>query len=160
LDNEDYDRQIISSILENILDSISIKYQCRVARKERNEFVLRELLDCISSKLQKALRVQHLVKCEDGQYTDSAFALEQGLKPMIDSLKQLSAIRNQVGAHFNWDGSLVSDADVLEFGNQVYNFGKLLICPETGTFPDKNKSGSYYETRTGAIRLHPLTEPA
>jgi DNA repair exonuclease SbcCD ATPase subunit len=165
LDDEDYDRQIISSkagiILENILDFISIKFQCKVARKDRNEFVLRELLDCISSKLQKALRVQHLVKNEDGIYsTDMPFSVEQDLKPMIDEFKQLSAIRNQVGAHFNWDGSMVTDKDVLEFGNKVYNFGKLLICPETGMFPDKSKSGSYLETRTGSIRLHPLQEPA
>jgi energy-coupling factor transporter ATP-binding protein EcfA2 len=163
LDDEDYDRQIISSkagiILENILDFISIKYQCKVARKDRNEFVLRELLDCISSKLLKVLKVQHLVKGEDGVYSGSEFILEQELKPIIDNFKQLSPIRNQVGAHFNWDGSTVPDKDIIAFGEAVYEFGKLLICPETGMFPDKN-SGSYLETRNGSVRLHPLMEPA
>ncbi len=161
--SEDFDRQRIANIagtvLENVLDFLSIKYQCKLARKHRNEFVLRELLDCLSLKLQKMLKVQRLVKNDKGIYEETVGSTEQELKPLIDELKQLSTIRNQVGAHFNFDGSLVSDQDVELFGQKVYEFAELLICPDLGNFPDRNKSGSYHETRSGAIRLFPFAEP-
>lgn len=164
LTSNDFDRQRIANlagtVLENVLDFLSIKYQCKLARKHRNEFVLRELLDCLSSKLQKVLKVQHLAKNPEGLCDETVGTTEQELKPLIDELKQLSAIRNQVGAHFNFDGSLVSDTDVELFGQKVSELAALLICPDLGNFPDKNKSGSYHETRSGAIRLYPFAEPA
>jgi hypothetical protein len=163
LESNDFDRQRIANLsgtmLENVLDFLSVKFQCKLPRKPRNEYQLKELLDCISSKLQKLLRVQHLVKDENGKYTDSSFTRELDLKPLIDNLKHLSAIRNQVGSHYNFDGSLVSDKDIEKFGKLTLEFAELLVCPECGSFPDRNKSGSYHETRTGSIRLHPLVEP-
>ena len=41
---------------------------------------------------------------------------------VIDKLKQLKAVRNQVVAHFNFDGQLVSDDDVIEFGTATVEF--------------------------------------
>lgn len=164
LDHNEFDRQRISSlagtVLENVLDFISVKYACKVPRKPKSEYVLRELLDCISSKLQKVLKVQHFKKDELGIYDYSTFIKEQELKPMLDALRQMSAVRNQVGAHYNFDGSLVSDQDVEAFGEMVYEFTQNLVCPEKGNFPDRNKSGSYLETALGSIRLFPLTEPS
>jgi len=164
LDNTDFDRQRISNlagtVLENVLDFISIKYHCKVPRKPKNEYVLRELLDCISSKLQKVLKVQRFKKDDLGIYDYTNFLKEQELKPLLDSLKQLSAVRNQVGAHFNFDGSFVSDKDVEDFGNLVYEFTENLVCPEKGNFPERDKSGSYFETASGSIRLFPLSEPS
>nr|MBA3284761.1 hypothetical protein [Nitrosopumilus sp.] len=66
---------------------------------------------------------------------------------------------NQVGAHFNFDGSLVSDGDIEDFGKATVEFAELLICPDCGALPDRNKSGSYWETKTGSIKLFPLIEP-
>ncbi|MES2268691.1 MAG: AAA family ATPase [Bacteroidota bacterium] len=164
IDADYFDRQRISNlagtILENILDFLSIKYQCKISRKVRQDYVLSELLNCLSSKLLKVMKVAHLEKNSEGVYDDLLKINEYELKPIIDVLKQLSAIRNQVGSHYNFDGSLVSDSDIEEFGNKVYDFAKLLICPINGNFPDKNKSGSYHETRTGSIRLYPLMEPS
>lgn len=163
LEADNFERQRIANLagtmLENVLDFLSVRFQCKLPRKPRNDYQLKELLDCISSKLQKFLRVQHLAKDEKGNYIDDSFTKQQDLKPLIDNLKQLSAVRNQVGAHFNFDGSLVSDKDVEEFGTLTLEFAELLVCPECGSFPDRNKSGSYHETRTGSIRLHPLVEP-
>ncbi|ATP57789.1 hypothetical protein CPT03_15610 [Pedobacter ginsengisoli] len=164
LDDHDFDRQRISNlagtVLENVLDFISIKYHCKVPRKPRNEYVLRELLDCISGKLQKVLKVQRFEKNALGAYDYSVVSREQELKPLLDGMKKLAAIRNQVGAHFNFDGSMVSDTDVQEFGTLVYEFTENLVCPEKGNFPEKDKSGSYFETSSGSIRLFPLSEPA
>lgn len=164
LDSDDFDRQRISNlagtVLENVLDFLSIKYHCKVPRKPRSEYVLRELLDCISSRLQKVLKVQRFQKNELGAYDYSVVSSEQYLKPLLDSMKKLTAIRNQVGAHFNFEGSMVSDNDVMEFGRLVYAFTENLVCPEKGNFPEKDRSGSYYETSSGSIRLFPLSEPA
>ncbi|GAP70573.1 hypothetical protein BA6E_1255 [Bacteroidales bacterium 6E] len=158
----DFERANISSlsgrILENVLDYLTVKYSCRLPRKPKNDYQLKELLDGLSSKLLKVMNVQSMTKNEDGKYSHEVNS-ETELKLLIDRLKQLTAVRNQVGAHFNFDGSLVSDADVKEFGNLTFEFAKLLICPEDGSLPDRDKSGSYLETRSGSIRLYPLREP-
>lgn len=161
LDSGDFNRRNISGLagttLENILDYLTVLYQCRLPRKPKNDFALRELLDSISAKLQKVLKVQHLSK--DGQ-GNMSIANEVEIKPIIDRLKQLSAIRNQVGAHFNLEGSQVSDKDVLEFAALTLELAKTITCPETGAFPDRDKTGSYFETKSGLVRLHPLREPS
>src|SRR5258708_5408524 len=143
-------------ILENILDFLTIKFNCRVPRKPKNDYQLSELYG-LSKDLLKNFKVEHFMKDISGKYLS---ALKQvDLKPIIDKLKALKAIRNQVGAHYNFDGSLVSDSDIEDFGNTTVDFAELLICPECGALPDRNKSGSYWETKTGSIKLYPLIEP-
>lgn len=144
-------------ILENLLDFVTLKFGCKVARKPKNDYQLSELLDGLSKDLLKNFKVEHLEKDETGKYTTVIKQVD--LKPVIDKLKALKAVRNQVGAHFNFDGSLVSDGDVEDFGNATVEFAELLICPECGALPDRNKSGSYWETKTGSIKLFPLMEP-
>lgn len=141
-------------ILENLLDFVTLKFGCKVARKPKNDYQLSELLDGLSKDLLKHFKVEHLEKDVTGKYT--AVIKQVDLKPVIDKLKALKAVRNQVGAHFNFDGSLVSDGDVEDFGNTTVEFAELLICPECGALPDRNKSGSYWETKTGSIKLFPL----
>lgn len=163
LEATDMDRQRIANLagttLENVLDFITLKFRSKLPRKPANDYTLSDLLNGISSKLSKVLKVQHLGKGEDEKYTDSIMDKEEMLKPRLDALKQLTAVRNQVGAHFSFAGSLVSDQDVRTFGEKVLEFAELLTCPDSGAFPDRNKSGSYYESRSGSIRLFPLTEP-
>jgi len=52
-DTKYFDRQKITSsagiILENILDYLSLLYGCKLQRKPRNDYQLRELLDSLSS---------------------------------------------------------------------------------------------------------------
>lgn len=144
-------------ILENLLDFVTLKFGCKVARKPKNDYQLSELLDGLSKDLLKNFKVEHLEKDATGKYTTVIKQVD--LKPVIDKLKALKAVRNQVGAHFNFDGSLVSDGDVEDFGNATVEFAELLICPECGALPDRNKSGSYWETKTGSVKLFPLMEP-
>jgi len=148
---------LAGTTLENILDYLTVLYQCRLPRKPKNDFALRELLDSISSKLQKVMKAQHLSKDALGTLS---IAKEFEIKPILERLKQLSAVRNQVGAHFNFDGSLVSDKDVTEFANLILEFAGIITCPETGMFPDRDKSGSYFETKSGIVRFYPLREPS
>jgi AAA domain len=163
-DTKYFDRQKITStsgiILENILDYLSLLYGCKLQRKPKNDYQLRELLDSISKKLISSLRVQHFEKDKNtGKYVDTTIIKEADLKEVLDKIKDLAIIRNWVGAHFNYDGSMVSDTDVENFGKFTVELAELLTCPESGQFPDRDKSGSYWETKTGSIRLHPLKEP-
>jgi len=160
-----YDRQKIASLagttLENILDFLTVLYQCRLPRKPKGDYAMRELLDSISLKLQKVLKVQHLEKdFSTRKVIEGKYLKEIDLKPIIDRIKELSAVRNQVGAHYNFDGSLVGDKDVTEFAKLTLELAEILTCPETGAFPDSAKSGSYFEAKSGIVRLHPLREPS
>jgi hypothetical protein len=145
--------------LEAILDFLTFNFQSRLKRKPGNDYTLSELLDCLSKDLLKVLKVQRMACLEDGKYCNNTIADEVYLKPIIDEIKNLKAIRNQVGAHFTFDGSLVSDNDIEDFAKSTIKLAELLICPINGTLPDRSKSGSYWETKSGAIRLFPLIEP-
>ena len=105
------------------------------------------------------LKVEHLEKSAIGKYDGLTVLKTVDLKTSLNNIKQLAIIRNWVGAHFNYDGSSVSDADVEEFGKLTLELSELITCPDSGNFPDRAKSGSYWETKNGSIRLHPLKEP-
>lgn len=160
-DEDKFHRENISTasgrILENILDYLTLKFSSKLPRKPNGNYQLHDLLTGLSSELVKLLKVEHLAKDEQGNYSDVVNTVE--LQPIINKLKQLKAVRNQVGAHFNFDGSLVSDDDVTEFGNATVEFAELIVCPETGSLPDKKPSGSYWETKSGSIRLYPFADP-
>lgn len=145
--------------LEAILDFLTFNFQSRLKRKPGNDYALSELLDCLSKDLLKVLKVQRMNILPDGKYCNNNFADEVYLKPVIDEIKNLKAIRNQVGAHFTYDGALVSDSDIEDFAKATVKLAELLVCPVNGTLPDRNKSGSYWETKSGSIRLFPLIEP-
>jgi len=49
---------------------------------------------------------------------------------------------------------------VSDKGSLVYEFTEHLVCPEKQNFPEKDKSGSYFDTSSGSIRLFPISEPA
>ncbi len=145
--------------LEALLDFLSFNFQCRIKRKAGNDYTLSELLDCFSKDLLKILKVQKMELLADGKYCKTNFTEEVFLKTIIDSIKNLKAVRNQVGAHFTFDGALVGDNDIEDFANSTIQFAELLVCPKNGNLPDRNNSGSYWETKSGSIRLFPLIEP-
>jgi recombinational DNA repair ATPase RecF len=145
--------------LEAILDFLTFNFQSRLKRKPGNDYTLSELLDCLSKDLLKVLKVQRMSLLPEGKYCNSNFDDEVFLKPVIDEIKNLKAIRNQVGAHFTFEGALVSDNDIEDFAKSTIKLTELLVCPENGTLPDRNNSGSYWETKSGCIRLFPLSEP-
>ncbi len=145
--------------LEAILDFLTFNFQSRLKRKPGNDYSLSELLDCLSKDLLKILKVQKMARLQDGKFCNNNVDDEVFLKPVIDEIKNLKAIRNQIGAHFTFDGALVSDSDIEDFAKSTIKLAELLVCPINGTLPDRSKSGSYWETKSGAIRLYPLIEP-
>jgi len=160
---ENFHRENLSGVtgrfLESLLDFLTYNFQCRLKRKAGNDFNLSELLNCLSKDLLKELKVQKMELLPTGKYSTEKFTEEIFLKTIVDSIKSLKAIRNQVGAHFTFDGALVGDSDIEDFAKATIKFAELLICPVDGNLPDRCKSGSYWETKSGSIRLYPLIEP-
>jgi len=145
--------------LEALLDFLTLNFQSKLKRKPANDFTLSELLDALSKDLLKVLKVQRMELQPDGKAYGTVVKEEALLKPLIDDIKNLKAVRNQVAAHFTYDGALVSDSDIEDFAKATIKLAELLICPLDGNLPDRNKSGSYWETRSGEVRLFPLIEP-
>jgi hypothetical protein len=161
-DTSYFDRQKITSIagiiLESILDFLTVQFESRVPRKAKNDYQLRELLDSISpKKLLGLLKVEHIGKDTSGKYDGITIVKTVELKTLLNKIKELAIVRNWVGAHFNVDGSNVSDNDVEEFGKLILELAELITCPDSGNFPDRDK-GSYWQTKSGSIRLYPLKE--
>ncbi len=152
------DRQAIASragiLLEQLLDELTLRYQCRLPRKQLARYTLGELADCIDKNLQKLLRVEHLD--DAGIITKSI-----DLIPLIKSVTADTWIRNQVGAHFSPDSAGISDNMVRTFGENVLAFADAILCEKCHQLPTKNKSGSYWECGGGCgkIRLYPMVAP-
>jgi predicted ATPase len=138
--------------LEALLDFLTFNFQSKLKRKPANDYTLSELLDSLSKELLKDLKIQKMKIMPDGNFSKNEIEEEIYLKPIIDEIKNLKAVRNQVGAHFTFDGALVSDGDIEDFAIATLQLAELLICPIKGNLPDKNK-GSHWETRSGALRL-------
>ncbi|NOT76998.1 MAG: hypothetical protein HOP08_18905 [Cyclobacteriaceae bacterium] len=145
--------------LEAILDFLTFNFQCRLKRKPGADYTLNDLLDALSNNLLKILKVHQMEPLADGKYSTTNHTAEIALKPVIENIKTLKAVRNQVGAHFTYDGALVSDSDIEEFAKATIQLAELLICPVDGNLPDRNKTGSFWETKSGSVRLFPLIEP-
>ncbi len=160
---EAFNRQQIASVagilMENILDWMTMRYGCRMPRKKDPQYTLGDLLSAVSNKdlinLLKVERVLNVAGVADatGQWTETP------LKDKIAAIKGLSAVRNQVGCHYNFDGSLVSDKDVEAFGQAALELAELVCCPVDGDLPSSDKSAQYLETRSKLVRLYPIKIP-
>lgn len=156
LDPEKFERQITASkagiFLEMILDYLTLLYRVSVPRKPSPDYTLGELLDAFPSKKRGLLRVVHL----DSQGNSTR---EKEIGPILNDLNRFTWIRNQVGCHFNLPGQEISDRDVRQFAEKVVELGEAVICQESGDFPRKNKTGSFYQSSSGRCRLYPLQMP-
>ena len=143
----DFDRQRVASkagiLLEYILDEFALKYSLNLPRKPEPRYTLGELFSA-NSKMKDKLKVE-----KNG--------LPYDLKQSMDDLHNSSFVRNKVGCHYSETGSLLSDDEVRNFGMKTIVFANLILCDSCGAFPNKNKSGSYWECNCGKLKLYPLT---
>lgn len=139
-------------LLERIFHNLSLLYGLKVPLKQPPEYTLGEFLSAFDKKFVPHLKVERLD--ESGNITETI-----GIKPLIDSLRELTWIRNQVGAHFNVLGEEISDVDVRQFGGATLALASALICPVSGELPNKNRQGKCWESAYGRTCLHPLTTP-
>lgn len=152
LQEKEFDRQKVGSksgiLLEGLLDELILKYSLKVPRKADMDYTLGELFDAFSKKIKGLLKVEK----NSNTYE---------LKEMINELNNFLVIRNKVGCHASELGKLFSDDEVKEFGEKTVEFSMLLICDNCGSFPNKNKSGSYWECQCQcqSLKLYPLQCP-
>ena len=147
-------------VLENLLDFLAHKYQCRLPLTGQPHYTMGPLLNCFSKELRKVLRVERLDKTlKVGEAAQTQW-VSTPLAPFFDTLKGLALIRNHVGAHYNTLGSDCTDAEVETFVKTVAELAELLVCPQGGDLPDRSKTGSFHHSKSGHVRLFPLEEPA
>jgi predicted ATPase len=149
LNATNFERQQVASkagiLLEHILDEFALKYSLNVPRKPEHKYTLGELFNA-NSRMRDKLKVE-----KNGTSHD--------LKKSMNDLHNSSFVRNEVGCHYSETGALLSDDDVRDFGTKAIDFANLILCDNCGAFPNKNKSGSYWECRCGGLRLYPLNRP-
>jgi energy-coupling factor transporter ATP-binding protein EcfA2 len=141
-----FDRQITASkagvLLEAILDHLALQYRCRVARTHDGNYTLGELLDG-TENLFKKLEIHRPDYDSSGlAYNPPKYAAST-VTTITNQLRSLSFLRNQVGAHFNVNGSAISDADVQLFADLTVNLAVALSCPTCGQIPGKKMTTHY-----------------
>ena len=152
------DRQAAASkagvLLEQLLDDLTLRYGCKVARKREAAYTLGELANAFDGKLLKLLKTEEIDAAGDVMRSTE-------LKPLIDASTDYSWVRNQVGAHFNVAASGISDNMVREFARRALALADALVCPQCGQLPRKDKSGEYWQCggTCGVKRLRPLRNP-
>jgi hypothetical protein len=117
---------------------------------------LGELIDTLQLKYLKNIKTIHTGKRINENNEEEVFEAEYQLQPVIEELKKLMFIRNQVGAHFNLDQD-ASDDDVELFGRKSFELGSILICSQTGQLP-LSKSIDHWKSKNGSVKLYPLTK--
>lgn len=158
-----FDRQAVASkagiFLENMLEFLARMYACKLPLTSQTGFALRELTDCFGGKLLKLLKVERLTVQKDANGQEQTTTTSTLLEPIIAQIKGLAAVRNQVGCHYNFDGSNVTDSEVEKLGELTITLGEALVCSEHGDLPSRNRVGSYHESRSGKVRLYPFEQP-
>lgn len=159
-DTSYFDRQIIASksgiILENLLDYLTDIYEYHLPKRKSLKYTLGELIDTLQLKYLKNIKTIHTGKRINENNEEEVFEAEYQLQPVIEELKKLMFIRNQVGAHFNLDQD-ASDDDVELFGRKSFELGSILICSQTGQLP-LSKSIDHWKSKNGSVKLYPLTK--
>ena len=142
-------------ILEALLDFLTLKYGCAVPRRASGAYVLSDLLGAVNGKLLAALKVETL----DHSTDPAQIAAVIVLKPVLDEISNIAQTRNVMGAHFNALSFDLYSKDGIRFARLVEQLADVLICPDHG-WPNKDKSGSYWNNGGDTRRLHPLKKPA
>ncbi len=137
-------------ILERACDFLAERYEIDVPYK-RTGLTLGDLLPRVAEKrLAAALRIE--VQQPDGSYVNVAIG-EQLIK-----LRDLAALRNIFGAHYNVLADMLPPQDAIAFAQAVSELMTALVCDDHG-WPKSDKSGSYWATQGETRRLHPLKKP-
>lgn len=142
-------------ILEALLDFITLKYGCAVPRRHAGAYTLGDLLPAVNGKLLTALKAELL----DHTTGSPAIVGSVEIKPIIEQITVIAQTRNVMGAHFNALSFDLYPADGISFAKLVEQLCDALICPDHG-WPNRNKSGSYWNNGGDTRRLHPLIKPA
>ncbi len=165
---QDFNRRDVANqagiLIENILDYLTLLYGCKLSRKSDPKYTLGELLNGFGSELLKVAKIEigTVIETVEANKKKTRTFTSTGttdLKPFVEQFRSLACVRNQVGCHYNYDGASVSDKDIEDFGKAALAFAEAMTCPDAGDLPSRKPSGSFWETRSGRIRLFPLETP-
>lgn len=156
-----FDRQVAASkagvLLEAILDYLALQYRCRVPRTPDNSYTLNELLDGTAA-LFKTLEVERPLLDDGGILVSPLQYVKTGVTAILASLRTSAFVRNQVGAHYNLAGSVISDSDVADFSSLAVQLAEALSCQACGQIPSK-KIKTHFQCSCkapGELRMLPL----
>ena len=76
-------------------------------------------------------------------YTPPKYTVSNSVD-ILNQLRSLVFLRNQVGAHFNLAGSAVPDTDVQQFADLTVKLAESLSCKTCGQIPGK-KMTTYFK---------------
>ena len=148
-------RQSIASksgiLLEGMLDLLALRYGLKVPRRPLQQFELGILFDSL---------LKHKKHLKTIQENDDETKTEIEIKPLIEKLENMTFIRNQIGSHWNPDGSLLSDIQVKEFAENTIALCEALTCKVCGNLPNRDKSGSYWQCQCGKKQMYPQRMPS
>ncbi len=137
-------------LFEQLLEFISQTYRCKAPHLIEPRYTFGELAHAPDRKLKQVLKIIRQTNNEN---------VEIPLKPIYDSLQSAIQIRNLVGCHFNqWAGEL-SDDEVKKMMKLALKLANTLICPDCGSLPTSNKSGSYWQCKCKQTRMYPFQQP-
>lgn len=147
-------RQNIASksgiLLEGVLDHIVLRYELMVPRRPLQQYEL----GIIFNSLAKAKK--HLKTIQNN---DDGTKKEHSIEPMIDNLSNMAFIRNQIGSHWNINGSLLSDLQVKEFAENTIALCEALTCRKCGNLAVRSKTGNYWQCQCGKLEMYPQQMP-
>src|SRR5207249_2714944 len=99
-------------------------------------YTLGELLDGTESLFKKLATHRPDLDGSGNPYKPPKYVVSTATA-IVNQLRGLVFLRNQVGAHFNVAGSVISDADVQQFADLTVNLATTLSCPTCGQIPGK-----------------------
>ena len=128
-------------LLENAFDHNALLYGLRMPRKPEPRYTLGELYSAV--RQVKNWQTSH------GNHSTE-------IKPLLAALQPVLPVRNEAGAHYNENGELLADADIVAFGKAALAVLKSLICPDCRGMAEKqdNQQGDW-KCRCGNTRMLP-----
>jgi len=163
VDSPILDRQAVSSkagvLLEEVLDGLTILYQCSLPRNKQNLYTLGALIDsCRKLFSRHSLTVRRNENWNTGGQSEDWQPTES--KEAFDRIDRFQFIRNQVGCHFNPPGSEIPDDEIREFGKSTIDLVDAVTCPNCGyiaTKPTTDGAVLRCSCSKRAVRMTPVS---
>lgn len=141
VNNAPLDRQKVASasgvLLEWLLDKLAIMFRVKMPRNYNCKYTLEPLL----SAAKNTAGTVHRPKRDLQGTPMMPISYETiPIKMQIEKIYSYNFVRNMVGAHFDFDGFNVTNAEVKSFAKEVLELAYLLICQDCGTQVLKGQS--------------------
>lgn len=128
-------------LLENAFDYLTLLYGVRMARKPEPLYTLGELNSAVCS-------IKSWQMAYEGQTIE--------IKSLLEDLHPLMPVRNEAGGHYNENGELLSDNDIIAFGKAALTLLKALICSDCSGLAQKQDNLGHWKCQCGKTTMQPF----